>query len=184
MNTINQNITTSIKHLFIIAAMAIAMLAALPMLALNTGQAFAQTPQTGEPVQFGIYMTIPQGQTQGIANLYTVPANKRLIVEFCSAQLAVPAQQRRTFLQLQWGDVFADSILYGPSSRFDIALNNDLPRSGSSADYYTANNMVRFFVNAGQRLRVFVQRRPNDLGYPMNGVTVEVFVSGYLVDVP
>lgn len=146
MNIINQTAMTTIRRLFITAALAAVMLAAFPVLVPNAGQAFAQAPQAGEPVQVGAYVTIPSLQEQRVADLYTVPANKRLVVEFYSASFVLPKEQRRsTFLRLTWG---ASS----PSNLFNIALERNPATFGFSeppgVDVYIANRLVRFYVNA------------------------------------
>jgi hypothetical protein len=121
-----------------------------------------------QPFQAGTLVSVPNGQLLGVAVVTTVPAGKRLVIEFVSALVFVPAAQHVVELSLQ----------SPPGSYSHYLTPVPLGRNGLN-DEFVASQSLRLYANAGQRVQVAVSRTGS------NGpASALVSLSGVLVDVP
>jgi hypothetical protein len=169
MNSIKQNTTTTIRRLALITTLAVGMLAALPRLTANAGQAFAQTTSTREPVLISSSEFIPSTFGFHRAKLYTVPAHKRLIIEFVSVRDTGVSK----------GGKLNASISFNPDTPAEKNYPIPLERvTFSTKDQFQTHRQVRFHANPGQDVFVYFMIDSN------LSESVELALSGYLEDVP
>jgi hypothetical protein len=108
---------------------------------------------------------------------YTVPPGKRLIIEDVGAQVLVPVGQKaQVVLEVQNP---APAGTFRTVRPLTIAFQLTSALGIPAQDVFVAGEPVRMAVNAGEILRAFFQRSA-----PTGSGVVEVYVHGYLVDVP
>lgn len=128
-------------------------------------------------VRLAFQMNVLVGETQAINNqIYTVPAGKRLVIEFVSV---------RTFV-LPSGQTFSVEVgVSDGQTTYDINLAPTLVGTftvgtgGNKGDLSAISQQTRVYANAGDTIRAFAQKG-DDVGAGQANITV----MGYLVDVP
>jgi hypothetical protein len=115
-------------------------------------------------VRAGTSMVIADGQDSNSSTVYTVPANKRLVVTDASFSVTLPTGQQLLSFGLQ----------SAPSLQFFAPL---LLGSNGAFDVYQTNSQTTFVVDAGDNLRLFLTRNSTS-GTAFAGVAV----TGYLID--
>jgi hypothetical protein len=116
------------------------------------------------------------GETQAFKQMYTVPAGKRLVIEFVSV---------RTFV-LPPGQTFSVEVgVSDGQTTYDINLAPTLVGTftvgtgGNKVARSAISQQTRVYANAGDTIRAFAQKG-DDVGAGQANITV----MGYLVDVP
>ena len=116
------------------------------------------------------------GETQAFKQMYTVPAGKRLVIEFVSVRTFVLPPGQKLFVEVGVSD---------GQTTYDINLAPTLVGTftvgtgGNQGDRSAISQQTRFYANAGETVRAFAQKN-DDLGAGQATITV----MGYLVDVP
>lgn len=115
-------------------------------------------------VRAGTSIVIPDGADATLSPVYTVPANKRLVVTVASFSVTLPTgQQLVSFgLHSDLSDQFFAPPLLGSKGGFDV---------------YQVNSQTTFVVDAGDTLRMGLTRNSTS-GTAFAGVAV----TGYLID--
>lgn len=99
------------------------------------------------------------------AILVTVPAGKRLVIEFVSGSQVVPSStQTDGSIQIRAGGIFAH-----------YATPLSVRPSGNNNTVYSVSQPMRMYVSAGQQLQVF---------FSGAAILVNLNVTGYYVNVP
>ena len=115
------------------------------------------------------------GETQASKQMYTVPAGKRLVIEFVSVRTFVDPGQK----------VFVEVGVSDGQTSYDINLAPTLVgkfpagNSGLFGDRSAISQQTRLYANAGDTVHAFVQKN-DDTGAGQANINV----TGYLVDVP
>jgi hypothetical protein len=108
---------------------------------------------------------------------FTVPEDKRLIIEFVTFELNIPTGQRPTF---NWVAVSNESGNVSPLRHyFPLTYQATTLLSGRVADIFIASSPTRLYADPGTTVQLAV-RRDKDAGTGAAAVTV----SGHFVDVP
>jgi hypothetical protein len=103
-------------------------------------------------------------------NVYTVPAKKRLVIEYVSVDHSQ-----------QGSDEYAQpGFNVGSGPTFFIPTFNETGRGQGYDFHYVGSEQVKVYANAGQTVTADVQ---HELLF-QTPVTVSFAFSGYLVDVP
>lgn len=116
------------------------------------------------------------GETQAFTQMYTVPAGKRLVIEFVSVRTFVLPPGQKLFVSVQVSD---------GQTTYDINLAPTLVGTftvgtgGTRGDRSAISQQTRLYANAGETVRAFAQKN-DDVGAGQATITV----MGYLVDVP
>jgi len=116
------------------------------------------------------------GETQASKQMYTVPAGKRLVIEFVSVRTFVGPPGQKLFVAVGVSD---------GQTTYDINLAPTLVGTftvgtgGTTGDRSAISQQTRLYANAGDTVRAFVQKN-DDVGAGQATITV----MGYLVDVP
>jgi hypothetical protein len=115
------------------------------------------------------------GETQAFKQMYTVPAGKRLVIEFVSVRTFVLPPGQKLFVEVGVSD---------GQTTYDINLAPTLVGTftvgnGVQGDHSAISQQTRLYANAGDTVRAFVQKN-DDVGAGQATITV----MGYLVDVP
>ncbi|QOY89877.1 hypothetical protein [Paludibaculum fermentans] len=106
------------------------------------------------------------------ANLYTVPANKRLVLEYFTADIPAMAGQR-VRVTLQTTSAGNSTALYYMPLETPVATDS-LNLQATSI----ASRLIRIYCDPGAGVQISVARSAN-LGVPASG---DITFSGYLVD--
>lgn len=115
------------------------------------------------------------GESQAFKQMYTVPAGKRLVIEFVSVRTFVgPGQNLFVSVGVSDGQNFYD-INLAPTLVGTFTVGT----GGNQGDRSAISQQTRFYANAGETVRAFAQKN-DDLGAGQATITV----MGYLVDVP
>jgi hypothetical protein len=132
-------------------------------------------PARQHVVRLAVQLNILVGETQAGGLMYTVPAGKRLVIEFVSVRTFVDPGQK----------VFVDVGVSDGQTTYDINLAPTLVgtfpagNSGLFGDRSAISQQTRLYANAGDTVHAFVQKN-DDAGAGQANLTV----TGYLVDVP
>jgi hypothetical protein len=165
MNSINQTATTAIRRLFITAALAAVILAAFPVLVPNAGQVLAQTEQSREPV-----LVTKSTGSAGPTHMYTVPANKRLVIETITAHSTQVSKG---------GEIELTLFVEFPDTSFYYYQPIPLQRlTFSTYDRFQAFLQGRIYVRSGIEVSIKVTKINTTFG------GAEVALAGYLEDAP
>lgn len=123
-----------------------------------------------DPFQASGKFTIPVGfiEADGIA-LLSVPAGKRLVVEYASVYGRLLTGQKlvRAWVHIEMGDTILAKHFLAP-----VFTGTD----SGPADIFVAAQQVRAYAEAGNRVVVFTERSSDD-----GSANVEFSLSGYLV---
>jgi hypothetical protein len=98
-----------------------------------------------EPVTVDFYFSALPPASGKSVDIYTVPAGKRLILEFVSMECSVPSNQRVNM-----------AIVRKLVTAFSLANTYQYTISGTA--HYTASQMVRIYADAGDVIQVFGSR--------------------------
>ena len=115
-----------------------------------------------------VQFSISPGQPIGGVNV-TVPAGKRLVIEFVAAQQILPQ------LFQQPGGIFLHTVLNGQDGSFPLLLTKQATVAGTDLTVWTTAQQMRVYADEG--FRIEAGRTPQG-----GQAEVEVSVSGYLVD--
>jgi len=136
-----------------------------------------------QPVQINNHCSSPQntvGCGPAVAELYKVPAGKRLVIEYASLEVcSLPGQTATLHIKTTLGANFVDHTVgvtpaaAGPGST-SIGCN-----SGAASSTTAIGKQVRLYVDAGNEL-VLEGFRNSALG----NMSFDFSMSGYLVDIP
>ncbi len=133
-----------------------------------------------QPVQAKASCTSPAGTIGcGPANIYTVPAGKRLVIEYASmAACMLPGQTVQSSVATNLGGAYVTHF-----------LNTPQPTAGPGSSAIGCNVAPSSLTAVGQQLRLYADAgtavlagadRTSNLG----SSSFEFTISGYLVDVP
>lgn len=125
----------------------------------------------GQPFQTGASVT-QAGTNVSLINVATVPAGKRLVIEFISATGQVPVGQHVELMEI-------NTITDPFGGLTHQLLVHAQPPAVIGDSLFRANQQLRLYANAGSQVKALF-RRSSSAG---NGVFL-VTISGYLVDVP
>jgi hypothetical protein len=106
---------------------------------------------------------------------FTVPGGKRLVIEFVSFSLTIPAGQRPTFNFVTLDNPARPTVQFG----FALALQGGGFISGQNSDVFVGTSPTRLYADPGSTVTLGV-RRNQDAGTGLGTVSV----SGYYVNVP
>jgi hypothetical protein len=123
-----------------------------------------------QPFQREFIFTFPAGFL-GDNEDFTVPAGKRLVIEFVSFRYHIPAGQTPALNFLQIGNV---SYYFSMTQQ---AANQ--PHTDGPQDLWVGTSPTRLYVNPGVNLRVAV-RKNSAVGTGLGSVSI----SGYYVNAP
>jgi hypothetical protein len=124
-----------------------------------------------QPFQAGVGVT-QTGTNVSLVTIATVPAGKRLVIEFVSMLGQVPPGEHVELLEL---NTIADP--FGGATH--ELLVNEQPAAVSGDALFRASQQVRLYANAGSQVKALF-RRSSSAG----DATYTATISGYLVDVP
>ena len=117
---------------------------------------------------------IPAGSLIGQATLTTVPAGKRLVVEYLDGRAELPVGQRITIVRF-----LAD---VSPFVQIEHCFGADFQATGQATggpvDWHTFNHLLRAYADPGTGIEVFVNRS-NSAGT----ASARVNLTGYFVSV-
>jgi hypothetical protein len=120
-----------------------------------------------QPFQAGTLLSVPAGQLLGVATITTVPAAKRLVIEFVSTLVLLPAAQHVVELSLQ-----------SPPGTYSHYLTPVPVGRNGPTDEFVASQPLRLYANAGQQVQVALSRTGSN-----GAASARVTISGVLVDV-
>ena len=122
-----------------------------------------------QPFQASTFTVHPNGTNVNTMNVATVPAGKRLVIEFISVSAQVPPGQHLELATVQ--------TLAGGHGAAHQLLIHAQPDAVIGDDIYRAVQELRLYADPGTSVQVLV-RRNSGLGEATFGVTI----SGYLVN--
>jgi hypothetical protein len=141
--------------------------AGIQKVTVSGGSVSALPAAPGQPVQFGGTVPLTKLAVTDTKAVYTVPAGKRLVIEFVSVD----------FTQ-QFSDDFAQLGFDTGGVTFYIPVSNETGR-GQGYDFdFVGGEQVKVYANAGQTVTADV--RHGSLVAPPAGASFAF--SGYLVD--
>jgi hypothetical protein len=143
----------------------------------NIKVAVQNSPAPGQPFQKRL-STSGQSGDFDVSASFTVPAGKRLIIQFASASVTLPVGQT------------ASVDLFVPEDQVDIPL--PLQAQGTTSNSLGLNNVLAAatqlsaYVDGGHLVELVLSRYPSSGGAvaPGGNVFLGGFVSGYLVNAP
>lgn len=164
------------KHFQIPAGLQGAIACAL--LAAVSGRVEAQSQQpivdteyaAKNAVQVSFIGTVPDLSRTGDAVAYTVPANKRLVIEHVTLHVTVPVNLHAT--------AFVETQLGGAATHWLVLASHGSFEDGSQLRL-TSSQPTRIYANPGTNVRVVVEKNvaSTNTASSFNGT-----ISGYLID--
>jgi hypothetical protein len=134
--------------------------APIPIVDMNDGR---------QPFQASTFVVHPNGTNVDTMNVATIPAGKRLVIEFISVSAQVPPGQHLELATVQ--------TLAGGHGAAHQLLIQAQPDAVIGDDIYRAVQELRLYADPGSTVQVLV-RRNSGLGQATFGVTI----SGYFVN--
>jgi hypothetical protein len=134
------------------------------VIALWVAAGAAQAAET--PFQEKLTLSVPDGFTSACTTLYTVPADKRLVIEFASAFTSPSSGQTSRSLTLR-------TTVGGKW------VNHHLPMPLQTANDYIAAQVVRLYADPNTLVTACGARNVGT-----GSMSVVIGISGLLVDVP
>jgi hypothetical protein len=122
-----------------------------------------------QPFQAAVEITMPDG-TEGQNGFVTVPAKKRLVIEYASGEAFVPTGQKAVF------SVF--TTIGGAPTGTQHYLHTDAMGNFGAPDYFRAGQVVRLYADPGTTVML---RADRDLA--TGSALARMSISGHLVNV-
>lgn len=122
-----------------------------------------------QPFQAAVEITMPAG-TGGQNGFVTVPANKRLVIEYASGEAFMPTGQKCLFSVI--------TTIGGASTGTRHYLDSDALGKFGAPDYFRAGQVVRLYADPKTTVML---RADRDIA--TGTATARMSISGYLVDV-
>jgi hypothetical protein len=119
--------------------------------------------------QGNLIISFADGEGLG-SGILTVPAGKRLAIEFISITSSIPADQELV-------DIFLTTTVNG--TPLDYRLSVQPTGSDASPVKYMAEKLVRLYSDSGTNLTAVAGRTPGN-----GAANIHIRISGYLVDLP
>jgi hypothetical protein len=126
------------------------------------------------PLEVSGVISLADGQVFGDQYPYTVPAGKRLVIEYLTAKAYVPTGSDQQ-VQIQ---LFDSTSRSAPQRVLTFLPVRDIPFDGGDFTNYFASEEVRGYVEAAHEIRVYYGRNRGAGGQALLFWTL----SGYLVD--
>jgi len=124
-------------------------------------------------------VNVPVGETTGRKQMYTVPAGKRLVIEFVSVSTFVLPPGQKLFVDVEVVDVSDGQTTYDINLAPTLVGTFTVGAGGNQGDRSAISQQTRLYANAGDTVRGFAQK--NDA---VGAGQATITVMGYLVDVP
>jgi len=121
-----------------------------------------------QPFQTAAAITVPAGQLLGNGQLTTVPKGQRLVIEYVSAWISLPAGQR--IVQL---------VMQSPVGTVSHYFTPTLLATNGPVDLFSVSQPLRLYANPEQQVLGALSRTGT-----AGSATMYLSVSGYMVDVP
>jgi hypothetical protein len=120
-----------------------------------------------QPFQAAVFFEIASGQPAGSATITTVPAKRRLVIEYISSEMILPLSNTA-------GEFEIATVLGGPPP-----VTHTLFFSPQTNGAQGLSQLVRFYADPQTSVIIQVLRE----GVATQAVSVRAAISGYLVDV-
>jgi len=139
-------------------------------IALREAEARLADEEAVEPVQISKNIA-QQGTPVPIVTVFTVHADRRLVVEFVSAVMAIPPPQQATELDIQ-------TVVQGTTNRNHFPFQNEGPQAiALGQNVGVAAHQTRIYADPGSNVQA--------LAFPSVGDSfTDLTLSGYLARVP
>ncbi len=121
-----------------------------------------------QPFQAAVEISMPDG-TGGQNGFVTVPANKRLVIEYASGEAFMPTGQKCLFSVI--------TTIGGASTGTRHYLDSDALGKFGAPDYFRAGQVVRLYADPKTTVML---RADRDVA--TGTATARMSISGYLVD--
>jgi hypothetical protein len=122
-----------------------------------------------QPFQAAVEITLPDG-TGGQNGFVTVPAQKRLVIEYVSGEAFMPTGQKCVFSVI--------TTIGGASTGARHYLDSDAMGKFGAPDYFRAGQVVRLYADPKTTVML---RADRDLA--VGSATARMSISGHLIDV-
>jgi hypothetical protein len=146
---------------------------------INTEAAPVQTQDVDnpafQPFQLSQILTFPVGLLGSNAD-FTVPAGKRLVIEFVSFQLTMPSGQKPTFNFITIDNPGQATVTFSfpMLSEFNAGIIG-----GVNSDVFIGTSLTRLYANPGSKVTLSVRRNA-----VIETGLATVSLAGYYVNVP
>ncbi len=124
------------------------------------------------PYNSQVFLSWTPGNNVASADIGTVPAGKRLVLEYVAAEASIP-QGQQFFMFIQSPPV--GGVIY------PLVVAKQASFAFGPTDIYTASQPVKIYIEPGTTFRASANRNDTTGGA---GTDIIVSVTGYLVDVP
>ena len=121
-----------------------------------------------ERFQAGTLVNIPEGQLLGTGTVTTVPAGKRLVIEYVSANFQLPSTQ-----------AVVELVLQSPPGTVSHYLTPIRTGVFGTHDLWSASQQLRLYADGGDQVLAALSRTGTT-----EAVSMSVSISGYLIDLP